>query len=32
MENKTIYPFAISLGDAFRTFDDCCEKKRLDQK
>ncbi len=26
MENKTNYPFAISLGDTFRTFNDCCEK------
>ena len=27
-----IYPFSIALGDAFGTFDDCYEKKRVNRK
>ena len=26
MKNKTNYHFVFSLGDAFRTFNNCCEK------
>ena len=32
MKNKTNYHFVISLGDAFRTFNDCCEKIKSKQK
>jgi dynein heavy chain 1 len=32
MENKTNYPFAIALGDAFRTFNNCCEKIKSEPK
>ncbi len=32
MENKTNYPFVISFGDAFRTFDNCYKKITSKQK
>ena len=32
MKNKTNYPSSISFGDAFRTFDDFCEKIKSKQK